>query len=196
MKIVIGLGNPGPKYEITRHNVGFLAVDRLIDKWHAHPASSDSQSEVYSANLSGEKILLVKPQTFMNLSGRAVTPLFKFYKAAPEDLIVIHDDLDLKPLTIRLKVGGGNGGHNGLKSIDSMLGADLLNYNRIRIGIGRPLPGSHLSASDWVLDPFTDDELATLDPLLDQVSRACEKILNGNVVAAMNEFNKTSKSEN
>src|SRR4051794_16113943 len=138
MKIVVGLGNPGPKYETTRHNVGFLAVDRLIDEWKATGPASKHQGEVYQADVRGEKVLLVKPETFMNLSGRCVAPLMVFFKCKPSDLIVIHDDLDLIPFALRIKTGGGTGGHNGLKSLDESLGAGQNGYHRIRIGIGHP----------------------------------------------------------
>ncbi len=192
MKIVVGLGNPGSKYETTRHNVGFLAVDRLVEKWKAQGPQVKNQAEIYQASLQGEKILLVKPQTFMNRSGISVAPLFQFYQCDANDLIVIHDDLDLAPLTLRLKTGGGAGGHNGLKSIDESLGKNLNGYHRVRIGIGHPArlvdsprDWSKLSPADYVLMPFTDDELARLDPLLDEVADAIEEIIQGKIQAAM-----------
>ncbi|OFZ55324.1 MAG: aminoacyl-tRNA hydrolase [Bdellovibrionales bacterium RIFOXYC1_FULL_54_43] len=189
MKIIAGLGNPGPKYETTRHNSGFLAVDRLVDAWKAQGPAKSNQGEVYQASVKGERVLLVKPQTFMNVSGKCVAPIFKFYKCSPEDLIVIHDDLDLPAGTLRLKTGGGTGGHNGLKSIDASLGNDLTNYHRIRIGIGRPAPGSPVSAVDYVLQPFSDEELQQLDSVLDKAEEAARKMIEGDVLGAMNEFN-------
>ena len=186
MKIVVGLGNPGPKYETTRHNVGFLAADRLIDKWQASGPLKKNQAEIYEAKVNGEKVLVIKPQTYMNLSGRSVGPLFSFYKLEPSDLIVIHDDLDLQPLTIRIKTGGGTGGHNGLKSVDENLGNDKTGYHRIRIGIGRGDAG----AVDHVLDQLSDQELSVLDKLLDQVADAVEQTLKGNVQAAMTKYNR------
>jgi PTH1 family peptidyl-tRNA hydrolase len=192
MKLVVGLGNPGSKYETTRHNVGFLAIDRLVEKWKAQGPSLKNQGEVYQASLLGEKILLVKPQTFMNRSGLCVAPLFQFYQCDASDLIVIHDDLDLGPLVLRLKTGGGAGGHNGLKSIDESLGKNLNGYHRVRIGIGHPArlensprDWSKLSPADYVLMPFTDDELSRLDPLLDEVSEAIEEVIQGKIQAAM-----------
>jgi len=194
MKIIAGLGNPGPKYETTRHNVGFLAIDRLIEAWNARGSTQEAPGEVYEASLKGKRILLLKPQTYMNHSGRCIAPLFKFFKCTPADLIVIHDDLDLKPLALRIKTGGGTGGHNGLKSIDANLGAGLTSYHRVRIGVGRPGVGESspsTSPADYVLQAFTDQELKKLDAVLDQVTRATEMIIaDGNTRAAMNEFNR------
>jgi PTH1 family peptidyl-tRNA hydrolase len=194
MKIIVGLGNPGPKYETTRHNVGFLAVDRMVECWNARGPNNVPQGEAYEATVQGEKVLLLKPLTYMNNSGRCLAPIFKFYKCTPADLIVIHDDLDLKPITMRLKTGGGTGGHNGLKSIDANLGAGLTFYHRIRLGIGRPAPAGpnsgSISPADYVLQPFTDEELRKLDPLLDDAARAAEMIIDGAVNNAMNEYNR------
>ena len=192
MKIIVGLGNPGFKYETTRHNVGFLALDRIIDKWSASRPSLKYQGEIFSASFEGQKVTLVKPQTFMNLSGRCVSQLYHFYQCEPQDLIVIHDDLDLPPLTMRLKIGGGAGGHNGLKSLDESLGKEQTGYLRIRIGIGHPSTVgekmSRISPADYVLLPFTDQELSELDPLLDDVTAAVEQILRGEIQTAMNKY--------
>jgi len=195
MKLVVGLGNPGPKYELTRHNVGFLAVDRLIDRWKAEGPQNRSQAEVYSARVAGEQVLLVKPQTFMNLSGRAVAPIATFYKVEPADIIVIHDEVDLAPLSFRLKAGGGAGTHNGLRSLDECLGAGKTGYIRVRIGIGQPLlpSGRRVSAEKHVLEAFTDDELQGLDPVLDGVADAVELTLRGELARAMNRFNVSKK---
>ncbi len=191
MKLVVGLGNPGPKYETTRHNVGFLALDRLVDAWKATGPNKKNEAEIFQADVAGEKVVLVKPQTFMNLSGKSVGPLFGFYKLKPEDLIVIHDELDLKPLSLRLKTGGGAGGHNGIKSLDEHLGSANNGYHRIRIGVGHPtalnLP---IKPVDWVLQQFSDGELAQLDKVLEDVVRAAERIVSGDMRGAMNEFNR------
>lgn len=192
MKIIAGLGNPGPKYEITRHNVGFLAIDRMIDDWKAMgpartPSGMDS-GEVWQTTVEGEKVILVKPMTYMNNSGRCIAPLLRFYKCASTDLTVIHDDLDLKPMALRIKTGGGAGGHNGLKSIDASLGAGQTGYHRIRIGIGRPeVPGP--SVVDYVLQPFSDSELKAADLILDKVVSAARLLVRGEVQRAMNEYN-------
>ena len=203
MKIIAGLGNPGPKYDTTRHNAGFLAVDRLIDAWRATGPADAYEGEIYQASVAGEKVMLVKPQTFMNNSGDCIAPLMKFYKCGPDDLIVIHDDLDLKPLAMRIKTGGGTGGHNGLKSIDACLGTGSTNYHRIRVGIGHPskivhpsTQGKHArSVVDYVLQPFTDAELEELDRLLDELVKAAEMMIRGDVKRAMTEFNQERGKE-
>jgi PTH1 family peptidyl-tRNA hydrolase len=191
MKLVVGLGNPGPRYETTRHNVGWLALDRLIDRWGAAPAGRKFESELWSTNVRGEKALLVKPQTFMNLSGKAVGPLFGFQKCRPTDVVVLHDELDLPPLAFRLKTGGGTGGHNGLKSLDQHLGSANKGYHRVRIGVGHPRAlGLPLDPADYVLQPFSDSELQKLDPLLDEIAEAVELLLAGEATRAMNRFNR------
>jgi len=193
MKLVVGLGNPGHRYETTRHNAGFLAVDRLVERWRAAGPLEREHGEVYQAEAGGEKVLLVKPRTFMNVSGRCVGPLFAFHKCRPEDMIVIHDDIDLTPLGLRIKTGGGTGGHNGLKSIDASIGTANSGYHRVRIGVGKP-PHPDMDAADHVLQQFSDEELAALDPLLDRVAEAVERILAGDVAGAMNGFNGKSKA--
>jgi PTH1 family peptidyl-tRNA hydrolase len=189
VKLVVGLGNPGPKYETTRHNAGFLVIDRAIDRWGAREQGSSDAAEVYQATVKGEKTLVVKPQTYMNLSGRAVGALAKFYKCAPDDVIVVYDEIDLPFGVMRIKTGGGSGGHNGIKSIDASLGAGQTAYHRVRIGVGRPPAGSPLSAADYVLQQFTDPELTTLDGLFDDVVDAIEMIIQGDIRGAMNRYN-------
>ncbi len=187
MKLIVGLGNPGPQYETTRHNVGFLALDRLIEKWKATGPTLKNQAEVFESKWDGEKVFLIKPQNFMNLSGRAVAPFVNFFKIPPQDMIVIHDELDLPPLTFKIKTGGGIAGHNGLRSIEESLGKDLSDYHRIRVGIGKPERGQ---TADYVLSPFSNQELHDLDPLLDQISESVELILKGKATEAMNRFHK------
>lgn len=197
MKIIAGLGNPGPQYETTRHNAGFLAIDRLVDEWRARELGDKYEGEIFEATVRGEKVLLVKPQTFMNLSGKCIGPLVKFYKVAPEDLIVIHDEVDLKPFQLRIKTGGGTAGHNGLKSIDAHVGATATGYHRIRMGVGKPatVGSPHGSTADYVLGQFTDEELEKLDGFLDRVKLAAEKMVDGDVKGAMGEFNVKEKEE-
>lgn len=193
MKIIVGLGNPGPQYETTRHNVGFLAVDRLVEKWAASGPIVKYQGEIFQATHKGEKVLLIKPKTYMNLSGRCVGPIFSFYQADAHDLIVIHDDLDLPALALRLKTGGGTGGHNGLKSIDEHLGKENTKYHRIRIGIGHPSRTEtmqRMSPADYVLMQLSDEELQELDSLLDNVVGAAEEILAGQIQTAMNKYHR------
>jgi PTH1 family peptidyl-tRNA hydrolase len=201
MKIIAGLGNPGPKYETTRHNAGFLAIDRLVDDWKATGPSYSYHGEIWQANVGGEKVILVKPETYMNSSGECIGPLMKFYKCQPSDLVVIYDELDLKPMQLRMKIGGGAGGHNGIKSIDQhigFLGPKALEYYRVRVGIGHPSRGVHVSAQsnyartvvDYVLQNFTDQELQELDPLLDDVRKAVELIIQDQATRAMNLYNR------
>lgn len=202
MKIIVGLGNPGSRYETTRHNAGFLAVDRLIEAWHAGPAKKQSGGLTYQAQSpSGEKVLLVKPETFMNLSGQCVGPIVGMYKIEPTDLIVLHDEIDLPAMQLRIKTGGGSGGHNGIKSIDQALGsawvAQRTGYHRVRIGVGHPArldPPRAQSPADYVLERFTDQELTQLDGVLDQVVQAVDLLVRGEALKAMNQFNTKQES--
>lgn len=193
MKLIVGLGNPGVQYETTRHNAGFLAIDRLVDVFQARGPAKESQGEIYQATIAGEKCLLIKPQTFMNNSGKCVGPIFNFYKCEPSDLIVIHDEVDLPPLALRIKTGGGTGGHNGLRSLDAHLGAANNGYHRIRIGVGKPATANPKSTADWVLEPFDDPELNALDPVLDDAVKAAQLLVEGNAIKAMNDFNKKER---
>lgn len=195
MKLIVGLGNPGPKYETTRHNAGFLAVDRLIEAWSLQGPKHQFDGLVWSGSApNGERVVACKPETYMNLSGKCVGPLAAFLKCEPTDLIVIHDELDLDPMIMRLKTGGGAGGHNGLKSIDAALGAKGNAYHRVRIGVGHParpigdaLPRRQ-SPADYVLEQFSDAELEALDPVFENVVAACALILRGDMQLAMNRY--------
>jgi len=169
MKLVVGLGNPGKKYELTRHNVGFLAVDYLIDEFNASYESSKFKGELYKA----KDFLFLKPQTYMNLSGESVKEVKNFYKIENEDIIVIHDDIDLKLGALRFKRGGSSGGHNGLKSIDEHIGND---YYRVRIGIGRPERKEMVI--NFVLSNFTPQELECIKTLFPLIKEAIKDIKN------------------
>ncbi|MGK5089892.1 aminoacyl-tRNA hydrolase [Bdellovibrionota bacterium FG-2] len=197
MKVIAGLGNPGQQYETTRHNVGFLAIDYLAEEWRAQGPQTSFSGEVYQVQIAGEKVLLLKPQTFMNRSGQSVAPLLNFYKCEPQDLIVLHDDVDLEPLALRIKQGGGHGGHNGLRSIDASVGGEKTNYYRVRLGVGRPnFPGSRAGAvADYVLAPFSDQELRDLDPLFEDVRKVCELLIQGDLKTAQNKFHRKPKTE-
>jgi len=135
MWLVVGLGNPGREYENTRHNVGFMIVDALARRHRAPSFTSKFKGELTQTNVSGESVLLLKPQTFMNLSGQSVQPAMAFYKVALDNIIIVHDDVDLELGQIKLKRGGSAGGHNGIKSVDSQIGP---NYLRVRAGVGHP----------------------------------------------------------
>ncbi len=169
--LLVGLGNPGPKYANTRHNVGFMVVDTLKDELQANPLSSASfQGELYKA----KNHYLLKPLTYMNLSGESVAKVTNYFKIPTEDVIVVHDDLDLPFGALRFKRGGGHGGHNGLKSIDAHIGKE---YIRIRIGIGKPERKSEVAS--YVLAPFTAKEQEELKSVIDQAVQAAIKLLEG-----------------
>ena len=166
MHLIVGLGNPGAEYAGHRHNVGFMAVDEIA-RHHNFPAFRQKFSALVSEGVvDGEKLLLLKPQTFMNLSGDAVGQAAKFYKLTPADISVIHDELDLAPGKVRIKSGGGHGGHNGLRSIEAHLGKDFV---RVRIGIGHP--GHKERVNPHVLSNFHKADGEWLAPLLDALAK-------------------------
>ena len=169
MKLIVGLGNPAKEYELNRHNVGFLAVEYLIDTLNASTVSSKFKGELFKS----AEFLFLKPQTFMNLSGESVVLVKNYYKIDNDDIIVIHDDIDLKLGALKFKKGGGNGGHNGLKSIDKHIGSD---YYRIRIGVGRPEKKEDVVK--YVLSDFTKDELECINTLFPKIKKAIEDIKN------------------
>ncbi len=181
--LVVGLGNPGPRYEKTRHNVGFLVADILADRIGAgFKVHKKSGAEVTTGRLGGRSVVLAKPRTYMNESGRHVGPLAKFYAIAPADVVVIHDELDIDFGRIRLKFGGGEGGHNGLRSIAAALGTK--DFQRVRIGVGRP-PGRQDPAA-FVLENFNSKERPELGTILEQAADATELLLQYGVEAAQN----------
>ncbi|MGW5643861.1 aminoacyl-tRNA hydrolase [Saccharopolyspora sp. NPDC003752] len=182
--LIVGLGNPGPRYEGNRHNIGFLVADELADriggKFKAHKAGAD----VVEGRLAGARAVLVKPRSFMNLSGGPVAGAVKFYKAPPESVIVIHDELDLPFGTVRLKRGGGENGHNGLRSISKSIGTR--DYLRVRFGIGRP-PG-RMDPADYVLKDFSGAERKELAYFIDLCADAVEALVTDGLEAAQNRF--------
>jgi len=182
-KLIAGLGNPGSKYQGTRHNAGFMVLDRLAEIVRVSVDRTKFSGLSGEANWLGVRLALLKPQTFMNLSGRAVAEAARFYKILPEDIIVTHDDLDLPFGQIRFKEGGGHGGHNGLRSIIDELGsADFL---RLRVGIGRPDKGS---AEKYVLTPFTAEESGFFRHVADGACEALEMLLREGLPKAMSIF--------
>lgn len=184
--IIAGLGNPGSKYQRTRHNVGFMAVDRLAEK---HGASIDRmkfQSLTARCQINGESVLLMKPMTYMNNSGEAIAEAARFYKIPPENIVIISDDINLEPGKMRIRRSGSAGGHNGLKSIIQCVGSDA--FPRVRIGIG-DRDRRFESLADFVLSKFTEDDMKVLDAPLENAGKAAELILKGDVSTAMNRFN-------
>jgi peptidyl-tRNA hydrolase, PTH1 family len=174
MKLFVGLGNPGAQYALNRHNVGFMAVDAIAAA-HDFPAWRKRFSGLAAeGKLGGEQVLLFKPQTFMNESGRAVGEAVRFYKLDLSDVIVFHDELDLAPGKLRVKAGGGVAGHNGLKSLTAHIGND---YVRVRIGIGHP--GNKALVTGHVLQNFTKDEFAWLEPLLGAIAEEAPYLAEG-----------------
>jgi len=175
MWLIAGLGNPDSEHEDNRHNIGFMAVDRIADDHRFGAPKNKFSGVVLDGEIDGEKIMLLKPRTYMNLSGRSVAEALKFYKIPVENLIVIHDELDLLPGKIRVKTGGGAAGHNGLKSIDASTGNP--NYKRIRIGIGHP--GRPEMVSGYVLADFKPEERGLMDGLTQSLSKHLHLLLKG-----------------
>ncbi len=165
MKLIVGLGNPGAKYAANRHNIGFMAVDRIAADHGFSPWRQRFQAEMSEGRLGSEKVVLLKPLTFMNLSGQSVGEAMRYLKLTPEDVIVIHDELDLAPGKCRVKLGGGHAGHNGLRSIHQHIGE---NYHRVRLGIGHP--GHKDRVAGYVLSDFAKADADWLDDLLRGIS--------------------------
>lgn len=185
MKVIAGLGNPGREYAQTKHNVGFLMVDALAAHLGVTEWREKYDALIARARIGSEAVLLVKPQTYMNESGRAIAPLMNFYKLATDDLIVAHDDMDIPAGSIRIRKKGSSGGHNGIKSILAHLGDE--HFARIRIGIGRPLPG--WTVVNHVLAPFPPEDAAKVSEAIRYLVPAIECIVTEDVDKAMNRYN-------
>ncbi len=185
--LIAGLGNPGPEHAGNRHNAGFMVADVLAGRMRARFKRDRSRAAVAEGRLAGFPVTLVKPLTFMNLSGRPVAALRSFYKIPPERIVVIHDELDLPFGALRLKQGGGDNGHNGLRSVTAALGTR--DYFRGRVGIGRP-PG-RMDAADFVLHDFSSAERKLVPEVLERAADATEALLQRGLAAAQNEFHAT-----
>jgi PTH1 family peptidyl-tRNA hydrolase len=183
--LIIGLGNPGREYRQTRHNVGFILLDRLTTRLKVRFTRMQSKALVASANFEERKIILAKPQTFMNLSGQSVQGLLHFYKLPLENLLIAHDDLDLPLGTIRIRPDGRSAGQKGMTSTIDRLGTD--EFPRLRLGIGRP-PGQ-MQAPDYVLQDFSDDEMVVISETLNRAVEASLTWVTQGLDAAMNKFN-------
>ena len=191
MLLVVGLGNPGKGYAKNRHNIGFMAVDALVRRHNFSPWRKKFQGEICEGVLNGEKVLALKPETYMNLSGQSVVEAARFYKVAVKDIVVLHDELDLEPGKVRTKVGGGHAGHNGLRSITQHMGAD---FRRVRLGIGHP--GDKEKVHGHVLSDFAKADEAWLDPLLDAIADAAPLLAKGSDADFMNRIAVLTKGPN
>ncbi|AUB32167.1 aminoacyl-tRNA hydrolase [Spiroplasma floricola] len=184
-KLIVGLGNPGNNYSSTRHNAGFIAIDVLLEKYGFQKQTEDFKSKIYFSNIKGEKVLFVKPQTFMNLSGEAVISIMSYYKIDIKDFIVIYDDKDLEFSNIRFKNNGSSAGHNGIKNIISHLKTE--NFNRLKIGIGSP---GQYKIVDWVLSKMNVEEINLIKEKIKNISNFVEDfILENDLNKIMNKFN-------
>jgi peptidyl-tRNA hydrolase, PTH1 family len=183
--VIVGLGNPDEQYRRSRHNLGFMALDRLARRHGAGLDQRRFKAHLGRCAIDGQTVMLGEPQTFMNLSGEAVAPILGYFKVEPGRLIVIHDELDLEAGMLRIKRGGGHAGNNGVRSIIESLGTG--DFVRIRIGVGRPPQGR--DAVGYVLQPMTRDELSAFDPVIERAAEAAEAIIGIGVERAMNQFN-------
>ena len=186
MRLIVGLGNPGGEYDETRHNVGFQVIEELKQQFSHAVFDKKFKGLVTRARIGGEDAVLLKPMTYMNLSGESVGPAAGFYKIPPEDIIVIHDELDIEPGRIKLKKGGGHGGHNGLKSLVKHL--PNANFTRVRLGIGRPPP--RWETANYVLGKFTKQEQPMIEEVIRSATKAVEVILEEGLPSAMKEYNR------
>jgi PTH1 family peptidyl-tRNA hydrolase len=189
--LIVGLGNPGPKYETTRHNVGQMALDVLSDRLASKFASHRTNSRIAEGHLTpgGPKLILAKSNGYMNTSGGPVAGLAKYFSVPVDRIVVLHDEIDLPFDSLKLKQGGGHGGHNGLRNIAQAL--DTPDFYRVRIGVGRP-PGQQ-DAADYVLRPFASSELTNLNVLLEDAADATEELVNEGLLAAQQKFHGRTK---
>ena len=185
--IIVGLGNPGKKYEATRHNIGFWVIDELARRWNGANFKDERKALVSDVTIRGQRALLVKPQTFMNASGQAVRALMDFYKLDTDDLIVAHDDIDIPLGTLRMRKTGGAGGQNGVKDIINHVGTR--DFKRVRCGVSRP-PG-RMDPASYVLKPFAGDDVITAQNIVDKAADAIETWLKDDIDTAMNRYNGT-----
>lgn len=183
--IIAGLGNPGMTYANTRHNAGFMALDQLAKSNSIDVKTMRFKSDCGDGNVGGERCLLMKPATFMNLSGEAISQAAAFYKIPPERIVIMYDDISLPSGKLRIRRKGSAGGHNGMKSIIALLGTD--EFPRVRIGVGAK-PNPDYDLADWVLSKFTEDDMKNLTPALENAAKAAELIVQGKIDEAMNKF--------
>jgi PTH1 family peptidyl-tRNA hydrolase len=197
VKLIVGLGNPGPKYQLTRHNIGFLFIDALVEVFDGPRKFKDEfKSQTQKIKIGDEQAVVCKPQTFMNLSGEAVQPLMKFYNLETKDLLVVHDEVDQPFGTMKFAVKRGHGGHNGIRNIHQMLGTD--DYARLRMGVGRPPVlvdnegepiGKTIDVADWVLQNFSKTEMAKIPAFMELGIQGVETWVPQGIGQASTQFN-------
>ncbi len=190
MKLVVGLGNPGPEYARTRHNVGYLVADRLARALASEFETRKFAAELAEARAGGEKVWIMKPQTYMNHSGEAVGAAMRFWKIDLADLVVVHDDLELDPFRVQVKVGGGHGGNNGVKSVNAHVSSP--EYARVRVGVGRPPPA--MDPADYVLGRWSKADDAELEECVERAAEATRLCVELGAVKAMNQVNRRARA--
>ena len=190
--LIAGLGNPGRKYSETRHNIGFLVIDRLAEKYDIPMLRNKFDTRFGMGEIERFKVILAKPMAFMNRSGMPIIALAKYHKLKLDQVLVIHDDIDIILGNLKIKAKGGHGGHNGLKSIIDAVGGN--EFPRVRVGIGRP--GEHIDVTNHVLGKFSLDEMRHLEPVLSNAVDAVQTILNKGVALSMNRFNRNEVKSN
>jgi PTH1 family peptidyl-tRNA hydrolase len=191
--LLVGLGNPGPKYAQNRHNIGFMVIDELASRWRADAWRSKFGAELAQADVKRQKAIFAKPQKYMNVSGEPVQQIMAFYQVEPKDLVVVHDEIDIELGRLKLKVGGGHGGHNGIRSIMQQLGG-AQDFARVRCGVGRP-QGRGPDVADHVLSDFSKAERTEAEILIKEAADAVELIVEKGPLLAMNRFNVREKPE-
>ena len=184
--IIAGLGNPGSQYDLTRHNAGFMAVDKIAEEYKVKVDRIKFKSLCNTFEMKGKKVLLMKPQTFMNLSGQSITEAMNFYKVPIENVIILCDDISLEPSKLRIRRKGSDGGHNGLKNVIYLSGKDT--FPRIRIGVGQK-PHPDYDLADWVLSRFTPSEQKLMAEGVEKAMRSCEFMVQDKIDQAMNKYN-------
>ena len=192
VKLIVGLGNPGKEYAASRHNAGFMVIEKLLESFPAgrFTESASASSRVFSGKYRGKPLVLQMPLTYMNVSGQAVAPLSRRLGINPAEILVISDDLDLEPGRLRLRRGGSDGGHNGLKSVIAELGS--AGFSRLRVGIGRPEKGK---TADYVLSGFEGDEEKAFEAVVSRAAEAVLTVLSAGMTTAMNKFNAAEKND-
>lgn len=185
MYLIVGLGNPGKEYENTRHNMGFKVLNKLSEKYNIPITKSKFNGKYGTGTIENEKVILLEPQTYINLSGESIKPMLDFYKVAPSNLLVIYDDIDVEPGKIKIRMKGGPGSHNGMKSVVNEVGTE--EFPRVRVGIGQPI--IKLAMIDYVIGYVPEEELKILNDGIEKAEEAIEEILKHGIDYAMNKFN-------